>query len=257
MMLPTIPRPSFAAIAAIGEDNQLGLDGSIPWRISADFKHFKTMTTGCPMIMGRKTFESLPGLLPGRPHLVVTRDQNYKHPLLTANPDSVFVDTAINNAIARAESMAAPQHDADQKREFVIGGEEIYRFFLYHDLLDEMVLTHVSYNGDADTYFPEFNENPWMSSEISSGEGGGFKYNIVHYTSVRRWAMSYPTEESKELEKLRAEVHHLKEFARTISNVYKEHRGCFCAVCDALYALRSPQMAGVRLHDCTQECSHS
>ncbi len=69
--------PRLSMIAAMASNRAIGIDNKLPWRLPADLQHFKSLTMGKPMIMGRKTWESLPGLLPGRPHIVITRDQNY------------------------------------------------------------------------------------------------------------------------------------------------------------------------------------
>src|ERR1700712_1413789 len=99
-------------IVARADNNVIGLDGKMPWHIPADLKRFKALTSGKPMIMGRKTFESLPGLLPGRRHIVLTRDTNW-----TATGAEVVHDVA--------QALALSGDDVS-----IIGGAEIYRLFM-------------------------------------------------------------------------------------------------------------------------------
>lgn len=119
-------------IAARADNGVIGRAGALPWRIPADLKRFKALTMGKPMIMGRKTFASLPGLLPGRRHIVLTRDTGWSAP--------------------GAEPADAPDEALDLAGEgevAVIGGAEIYALFL--PLADRIELTevHALYEGDA------------------------------------------------------------------------------------------------------------
>lgn len=119
-------------ILARANDGTIGNAGSMPWRIPADLKRFKALTMGKPMIMGRKTFESLPGLLPGRRHIVLTRDKDWRAEGAEAAHE---VDAAL--ALAGEGEIA------------VIGGAEIYALFM--PLADRIELTevHGDYNGDT------------------------------------------------------------------------------------------------------------
>jgi dihydrofolate reductase len=123
-------------IVARADNNVIGLDGSMPWHLPADLKRFKALTMGKPMIMGRKTFDSLPGLLPGRRHIVLTRDLDWSAP-----------GAEVTHDVDQALSLAG--NDAS-----VIGGAEIYRLFLPR--ADRIELTEIHQSPDGDTHLPDF-----------------------------------------------------------------------------------------------------
>jgi dihydrofolate reductase len=124
--------PEVILILARADNGVIGKDGAIPWHLPADLRRFKRITMGAPMIMGRKTFDSLPGLLPGRRHIVLTRDPAW-------DEDGAEVVSGVEEALKVAN---APHV-------WVIGGAEIYRLFL--PLADRVELTevHISPQGDA------------------------------------------------------------------------------------------------------------
>jgi dihydrofolate reductase len=142
-----------SAMVAVSENQVIGVDNGLPWRLSNDLKWFKKVTMGKPILMGRKTFQSLPGLLPGRPHIVITRD-----PKFTAKDVTITHD--INEAI-KAGIEAASQLGAEEM--VIIGGAEIYRQAL--DKLDLIYLTQVHAEIEGDTYFPELDPADW--TEVS------------------------------------------------------------------------------------------
>jgi dihydrofolate reductase len=131
------------SIAAIGEKNELGKDNDLLWHLPDDFKRFKKLTTGHYIIMGRKTFESFPKPLPNRTHVVITRQKNY------SNDHCIVVDN-IEKAIKTVEN---------EDVAFVIGGGEIYKQFM--PKVDQIELTRVHSKFNADTFFPEIEENQW------------------------------------------------------------------------------------------------
>ncbi|MGX1025001.1 dihydrofolate reductase [Psychroflexus sp. MBR-150] len=135
------------AIAAVGERNELGKDNQLLWHLPDDFKRFKALTSQHFIIMGRKTFESFPKPLPHRTHIVITRQDNY--PI----KDCIVVKS-IDEAIKIAKK---------QDKVFVIGGGEIYKQFMPY--VDEIELTRVRGQFDADTYFPEINLNTWTLTQ--------------------------------------------------------------------------------------------
>lgn len=118
-------RPEIVLLLARADNGVIGADGTIPWHLPGDLKRFKAMTMGTPMVMGRKTFESLPGLLPGRRHVVVTRDRAW-------HAEGADVVHSVEDALAAL---------ADAPVISVIGGAEIYRLFL--PLADRIELTQV------------------------------------------------------------------------------------------------------------------
>ncbi len=126
-------RPEIVLLLARADNGVIGSDGAIPWHLPGDLKRFKAMTMGTPMVMGRKTFESLPGLLPGRRHIVLTRDRGWSAP-----GAEVVHDVA--QAIAAAGDAAMLS---------VIGGAEIYRLFepIAHRI--ELTQVYLAPDGDA------------------------------------------------------------------------------------------------------------
>lgn len=138
-----------SAIVAVAENQVIGINNGLPWRLSNDLKWFKKITMGKPIIMGRKTFQSLPGLLPGRPHIVITRDPDF-------TADDITTAHNLTEAISSGKE-AAEQIGADEM--VIIGGAEIYRQAL--DTLDMIYLTRVHAVIEGDTYFPELNPADW------------------------------------------------------------------------------------------------
>lgn len=141
-------------VVAVAANGTIGVNGAMPWHIPADLRRFKSLTMGKPMVMGRKTFESLPGLLPGRRHIVVTRD-----PLWEAEGAEVA------HGIEAAIALANAPHIA------VIGGAEIYALALPHARRIELTEVHADYAGD--TAMPPLGEG-WRetSREEHAGEHG-------------------------------------------------------------------------------------
>ncbi|HRN99077.1 MAG TPA: dihydrofolate reductase [Flavobacterium sp.] len=130
-------------IAAAANNNALGKDNKMLWHLPDDFKHFKALTTGHHIIMGRKTFESLPGVLPNRTHIIITRQKDFKASgCLTAQ------------SLEHALQMAPKGEDV-----FVIGGAEIYRLAL--PIASKIELTRVHTIAQADAWFPELDPEQW------------------------------------------------------------------------------------------------
>ena len=129
-------RPQVALIVARARNGTIGKDGSLPWHLPADLKRFKALTMGSAMIMGRKTFDSLPGVLPGRRHIVLTRDPEW---------------SAIGAEIARDAEDAIRL--AGGERISVIGGAEIFALFL--PIADRIELTEVQADYDGDIAMPD------------------------------------------------------------------------------------------------------
>mgnify|MGYP003108943342 FL=1 len=141
-----------SAIVAVSTNRVIGRENGLPWRLSNDLKWFKKATMGKPMIMGRKTFESLPGLLPGRPHIVITRQPGYA-------PEGAIVVHSLDEAIARARIEAA---NAEQDEVMIIGGAEIYR--QSRDRLDRIYLTEVHTILEGDAFLPDFQSEDWTET---------------------------------------------------------------------------------------------
>lgn len=130
-------------IAAIGENNELGLDNKLIWNIKEDLKRFKKLTTGHSIIMGRKTFESISKALPGRLNIVLTKNKNFKF-------KNVSIASNIHEAIELTK---------DDEQPFIIGGSEIYSLFI--NMAQTIELTRVHNNFKADTFFPDINFGKW------------------------------------------------------------------------------------------------
>lgn len=154
-----------SAIVAAAENNVIGKDNDLLWHIPADFKHFKNTTMGKPMVMGRKTFESLPGLLPGRPHIVVSR----------SGYDAEGIESAgsIEQGIELAKA-----HGTDEI--FVIGGAQIYKQAIEQGLCDRIYLTRVHKEYEGDAFFPVLNESDWSITKQEHHEGNP-TFTILQY----------------------------------------------------------------------------
>jgi dihydrofolate reductase len=125
-------RPPITIVVARAQNGVIGRDGKLPWHISADLKRFKALTMGSAMVMGRKTFQSLPGLLPGRRHIVLTRD-----------PHWAAKGAEVSHSAEQALELA------DRERISVIGGADLFRLFV--PLADRIELTEVLANVAGDT----------------------------------------------------------------------------------------------------------
>lgn len=142
-----------AMIAAVGENGVIGAEGAIPWRLPTDFAHFKRTTMGKPVIMGRKTFESIGKPLPGRANIVVTRRHDYA-------PEGAVVVHDLGEAIAVAQDIAT----RDGASEVIIGGGgEIYGEAM--PLAERLYVTHVAAVPEGDARFPAIDAKEWEVAE--------------------------------------------------------------------------------------------
>lgn len=150
-------------IAAIGKNRELGKDNKLIWHIKEDLQRFKSFTKGHPIIMGRKTWESLPFKpLPNRTNIVVTRDKQQ----ITSG---AVVCSSIEEALAKAREI-------EKSETFIIGGGQIYQQAL--PFADKLYLTIVNGDFDADTFFPDYSEFKKVVFE-QAGESEGLKYKFV------------------------------------------------------------------------------
>ena len=153
-------------IAAVSENNVIGKDNKLIWYLSDDLKHFKELTKGHAVIMGRKTFESMPKALPNRTNIVITRKTDY-----VAN-DAIVVNS-LNQALEKA---------VDDKQPFIIGGGEIYSLAI--KIADRIELTRVHTDLEGDAYFPEIDHSIW--EEVSrekrlKDEKHDYDFTFVRY----------------------------------------------------------------------------
>jgi len=160
-------KPQIVLVVARADNGVIGKDGKLPWHLPADLRHFKQVTMGTPMVMGRKTLESLPGLLPGRRHIVLTRDRSW--------------------SAAGAETAASVEEAillADVDRISVVGGAEIFALFM--DRATAIELTEVHFDAEGDTVMPAPDPAQWreVSRERHQAEDGRPAYSFVRL--VRR-----------------------------------------------------------------------
>ena len=157
-------RPIIQLVVAYSDNRVIGRDNALPWRLPADLAHFKRVTLGHPIVMGRKTWESLGRPLPGRPNLVISRDPNYAAPGAT-------VHTSLDAALDAC---------GDTPRISVIGGEQIFLHAL--PLADEIVATEVHADIKGDTFFPPIDASLWQERERApQPEENGLAFDFVVY----------------------------------------------------------------------------
>ena len=158
-------------IVAASSNNVIGADGRLPWRLPEDLRHFKAVTMGKPLVMGRATFESIGRALPGRRNIVITRQRG-------------FVAEGCTVAGSPREALAAA---GDAAEVMVIGGGEIYREFLPR--ADRIYLTRVQAEVDGDTTFPELDMTEWHVAgveEYPAGDEREFGFEIETLDRVRQ-----------------------------------------------------------------------
>ncbi|NNJ91722.1 MAG: dihydrofolate reductase [Gammaproteobacteria bacterium] len=131
-------------VAALAKNRVIGIDNKLPWRLPDDLKHFKKLTLGHSIVMGRKTWESLPGVLPDRHHIVITRDLDYP----SANAQIV-------HSIEQAISLVPEEEPV-----FIVGGANLYQQLLHQ--ADRMELTLVDAEPEGDAFFPEWDTQQWQ-----------------------------------------------------------------------------------------------
>ncbi len=166
-------------IAAIGENSVIGADGAIPWRLPTDFAHFKRMTLGKPLIMGRKTFESIGRPLPGRTTIVVTRRASFVQ-------EGVVVRHSLDAALTAAQEIAARE---GAEAVMVGGGAEIYAEAM--PLADRLHITHVAVAPDGDARFPLIDPKVWemaLRHDIVRGEKDSADFMVLTYARRDRSA---------------------------------------------------------------------
>lgn len=154
-------------IVAKASNDVIGGDNKLLWHISEDLKRFKDITSGHTIIMGRKTFESLPKVLPNRHHVIITRDKNFK-----VDSESVTIINDISDVISKFK-------DTD-KEVFVIGGGEIYKTLMPYT--KKLYLTRVYKDFEGDTTFPSLNYDEWKvinKSEIKVNEKDNLNYDFI------------------------------------------------------------------------------
>ncbi len=164
-------KKSITIIVAAAENNAIGKDNDLIWSLPNDLKRFKKLTSGHSIIMGRKTFDSFPGLLPNRKHIVISRNKNISF------SDEVTVVNNFEDAI---------RETGDDENPFIIGGGQIYKLAM--DLGDKIELTRVHEKFKADTFFPKIDEDKWelVNEEFNEkDERHQFSFTYKTYIKIR------------------------------------------------------------------------
>ena len=144
-------------IVAIAQNGVIGKsNGEMSWHVKEEFQHFKNTTLGFPIIMGRKTFETLGKPLKGRLNIVVSKNQSYKTLF-----DDVVVESSLDKAIEHCKNI-------NSERIFIIGGGEIYRQAIA--FVDEMIITFMRFQAEGEVKFPKINDGEWKRDKIKDHE---------------------------------------------------------------------------------------
>lgn len=159
-------------IVAVAKNGVIGVSGAMPWHLPGDLKYFKATTLGKPVVMGRKTFDSIGRALPGRPNVVVTRNEEFKH-------DGVHIAANVALGLELAERLAE-ESGADEI--MIIGGGEIYAQTL--TFADRIYKTEVDVEVVGDTIFPELSPERWhevsrQSAERGEGDSAAFEFVVL------------------------------------------------------------------------------
>lgn len=159
-------------IAVVGKNLELGKNGDLIWHLPNDLKFFKAQTLGHPVAMGKNTFNSLPKMLPGREHYVITDDDDFNKPT-----DAVDIFYDFNLFVTKCKEVAANEDI------YIIGGASIYKQFI--DIADELILTEVeAADSTADVYFPEFDKSKYKKQIIGCNSDEKLVYAHVVYTKI-------------------------------------------------------------------------
>ncbi len=161
---------TISLVVAASINNVIGSDGGLPWHLPDDLRHFKRLTTGKPVVMGRRTFESIGRPLPDRRNIVMTRDPAY-----------VATGCDVVSSVSEALDLV---RDADEA--MIIGGGQVYRDFLAY--ADRIYLTRVRANIEGDTYFPEIDEAAWQlveSEHHAADERHGYAFDVMVFERLR------------------------------------------------------------------------
>lgn len=157
-------------IAAISTNNALGKDNDLIWRLPADLKRFKKVTSRHHILMGRNTFESIGKPLPNRTSVIITRNNNYKK-------EGCLIANSIEEAIACTEGKDA----------FIIGGAQVYKQALENNLIDQLDITRVHKEFEADVFFPEIDTTVWKEisrEDFLADEKNGYDYSFISYQKI-------------------------------------------------------------------------
>lgn len=158
----------------MASNRAIGLNGQMPWHLSADLKRFKQITMGSPIMMGRKTFEAIGKPLPGRSNIVISRNADYQ-------PAGCIVFTDIASAL---------EHCSDQPEVFVIGGATLYEALL--PIADFLYLTQIDKDFAGDTFFPKFDGERWREVErqdVEHDQTVDFSYSFLKLENLQKTSL--------------------------------------------------------------------
>jgi dihydrofolate reductase len=158
-------RPTITIVVARAINGTIGKDGTLPWHLPGDLKHFRNVTMGTAMVMGRKTFDSLPGVLPGRRHIVLTRDRDWKQ-------EGVEVAHSKDEALSIAGSEEVS----------IIGGSDV--FAMFHDVADRIELTEVLAEVEGDVFMEDpRSTGSWheiaCEDHLPEGDRAGYRFTTL------------------------------------------------------------------------------
>ena len=155
-------------ISAIAQNGVIGrLNGEMPWHVKEEFQHFKETTLGFPILMGRKTFETLGKPLKGRENILITRDENY-----SSDFEEVKIVHSLSEGIEYCE-ITSPE------KIFIIGGGEVYKQAI--EIADQLIISNMKFDAEGEINFPKISENDWDEEYREDRE----KFEIVKYTRKR------------------------------------------------------------------------
>ena len=158
--------PEFIIIVAIAQNGVIGRNGQLPWHLPSDLKHFKKTTMNCPIVMGRKTFESIGRALPGRDNIVLTRDTSLSWP-------GCIVVHSMQDALDQCK---------DEGKVFIIGGADIFIESL--PIIDTIIVTALERDVDGDVYFPDIDSTIFQQTE-STDYNIEEPYSIIRYERIK------------------------------------------------------------------------
>ncbi len=171
-MIPN--RLLISAIAAMSDNRVIGRENQLPWRLPADLQHFKALTTGHPVLMGRKTYESIGKPLPNRTNIILSRQPHFQVP-------GCIVVTSFDEALKKISS----EHPEKKEELFIIGGADIYRQLLPYTHRLYLTIVHHHFEGDA--YFPEIDSSQWKEIEHihhAANQENAFAYSFIVLTRI-------------------------------------------------------------------------
>jgi len=152
-------------LVAMAKNRVIGRDNRLPWHLPADLKHFKFLTMGQTIVMGRKTYESIGKPLPGRANIVITRQMDYEIP-------GAVVVNSLEDALLVCEETSTIDTE-----NFIIGGEKLYQQTI--KICQRMYITEIQSNFDGDVFFPQFDPGDWEEMQRDKHVDGNLEYHFV------------------------------------------------------------------------------